>query len=414
MGPITIFDKSTLQSLNPDEAVWFNNFYRSNITPLFFVETLGNLEKEVGKGRTPEQVVGSLAYKSPVLGASANVHHHTLCIADLLGQHVEMRSVPVIADGRPISAGRRRGIYFDQPPEFDALSRWQAGDFLGIERRFARVWRQALSALDLRQSIKKLKIDTLNIRTLDEAHSAAVRLTRGDARRYATLIAALEILDIPQRYRNTITNRWKLEGRPSLLDFAPYAAHVFCIDVFFYTALAADLISPDRASNRVDVAYLYYIPFCMVFVSNDKLHAKIVPLFLAKNQVFVLGQELKSDLKKLDDYYSGLPAEVRERGVMAFAQEPPSDGNYLTSHLWDQFLPGWRKRANQADKVRNEAGDRAILDALKPMIEAAKRGGQLGPVSIDTADNIVISRKVPVRMGKWRLLPPGVEDVADK
>src|SRR3989304_136700 len=50
LGPITIYDKSTLESLSVDEAVWFSNFYRANITPLFFVETLADLEKEVAKG----------------------------------------------------------------------------------------------------------------------------------------------------------------------------------------------------------------------------------------------------------------------------------------------------------------------------------------------------------------------------
>jgi hypothetical protein len=63
MGPILIFDKSTLESLNPDEAMWLDVFFNSNITPLFFVETLADLEKAVHGGRTPEDVVGNLAYK---------------------------------------------------------------------------------------------------------------------------------------------------------------------------------------------------------------------------------------------------------------------------------------------------------------------------------------------------------------
>lgn len=53
LGPILIFDKSTLQSLNPDEAMWLDNFFLTNITPLFFIEMLADLEKEVRSGRTP-------------------------------------------------------------------------------------------------------------------------------------------------------------------------------------------------------------------------------------------------------------------------------------------------------------------------------------------------------------------------
>jgi hypothetical protein len=77
-GPILIFDKSTLQALNPDEAHWLDNFFLSNITPLFYIETLADLEKEVRQGKTPEQVVGEIAYKSPDMQAYPNVHHLTL------------------------------------------------------------------------------------------------------------------------------------------------------------------------------------------------------------------------------------------------------------------------------------------------------------------------------------------------
>ena len=45
LGPILIFDKSFLQSLNVDEAVWLDNFFLTVITPLFFVETLADLER---------------------------------------------------------------------------------------------------------------------------------------------------------------------------------------------------------------------------------------------------------------------------------------------------------------------------------------------------------------------------------
>ena len=65
MGPITIFDKSALQALSMDEAVWFDAFVLANIVPVFYVETLADLENEVGEGKTPEALVGMLAEKTP-------------------------------------------------------------------------------------------------------------------------------------------------------------------------------------------------------------------------------------------------------------------------------------------------------------------------------------------------------------
>src|SRR5262245_7752467 len=85
MGPILIFDKSALECLNPDEAMWLDTFFLTNFTPVFFIETLADLEKEVRKGRTPEQVVGGLASKSPENG-KANVHHRHLLEGELSGE----------------------------------------------------------------------------------------------------------------------------------------------------------------------------------------------------------------------------------------------------------------------------------------------------------------------------------------
>lgn len=40
MGPILIFDKSALQALRLREAVLLNTLFLTNLTPLFYVETL--------------------------------------------------------------------------------------------------------------------------------------------------------------------------------------------------------------------------------------------------------------------------------------------------------------------------------------------------------------------------------------
>jgi hypothetical protein len=90
VGPITVFDKSALEALNMDESVWFDAFFLANVVPPFYVETLADLEKEVATGRTPEDVVGRLAEKTPS-GAAPNVHHRPMILADLLGHEIPTR-----------------------------------------------------------------------------------------------------------------------------------------------------------------------------------------------------------------------------------------------------------------------------------------------------------------------------------
>lgn len=42
---------------------------------------------------------------------------------------------------------------------------------------------------------------------------------------------------------------------------------------------------------------------------------------------------------ELDQHYSLLPEEIRERGVFSFATYPPTDSSFLVTQLWDKYLP---------------------------------------------------------------------------
>src|SRR5258708_30886077 len=146
-GPILIFDKSSLESLNRDEAVLMDNFYMSNITPLFFVECLADLEKEIRSKSTPEQLVGSLADRTPDHHSNANAHHMADLSAELAGifdihQVLERVAIPV---GTPVELGNKQGIVFKQSKEQEAVNRWAKREFLDIERNIARAWRRSLT-----------------------------------------------------------------------------------------------------------------------------------------------------------------------------------------------------------------------------------------------------------------------------
>src|SRR5438876_8443234 len=113
-GPILIFDKSSLESLNLDEAVLLDNFYVSNITPLFFVECLADLEKQIKSRSTPEQLVGSLADRTPESQSYPNVHHMSILKSELRRQF-DMNTVHgrvLMAGGAPVQLGDKKGIIY--------------------------------------------------------------------------------------------------------------------------------------------------------------------------------------------------------------------------------------------------------------------------------------------------------------
>ena len=413
MGPITIFDKSALQALNPDEAVLFDNFFYTNITPLFFAETLADLEKEVATGKTPAQAVGSIAYRTPVLSSSPNSHHYDTCVSNLLGQDVPMDGRMLRAGARQVSLDGKAGVVYEQAPEMEALDRWCKGEFLDVEQNFARAWRDGLKEIDLERDSETFKHawkSNAVAKNLVNAKGLADRMVEGQGREYEVLRTALQCFDVPKELWTRIGERWNMSGKPPLTVFAPYAAYVLTVDFFFYLAVSAGLISSVRANNRIDVAYLYYLPFCMMFVSNDKLHRRTAPLFLRNDQEFVWGEDLKNDLSRLDDHYSAFPDEIRELGLMRFASRPPLEGDFLTTSLWDKFMsPRWRDGTDE-ENMEPPVQNKELVEMLSKWGDAPTVEGVDEQLTSDDVNSMVIKRSVPAQKGKWRILPPGVED----
>lgn len=419
IGPISIFDKSFLESLSLDESILFDNFFRTVITPLFFVETLADLEKPPKKGkqvRTSLQIVSEIAKKTLVLGSVPNVHYERLIVPNLLGEYVEMRSRPFIAGGvTKRSPESRVGVHFDEFPEEIALERWRKEEFLEVEKGLAKQWRQALSHLTFDVTIgtvKNIVPPGCKFKNLEEVKDFVDEFVAGKDIQILNL--AFELFGLNQKIRDVVTLRWKKENPKSFESFASYASYVFKVDLFFYLILGHGLESKERPSHKIDLAYLYYLPFCMVFISNDKLHRRIASLFMEKGQTFVDGKQLKADIKKLDEYYSKFAEEISKKGLFKFAMYPPTDINTLTAKIWDKYLPVWRKHSEQrkSGQTDREMPDEKLLAQMKGL-EKAVTEADLQSINSDDADYVVFKRSVPVQKGKWRIMPEGIEDMKE-
>jgi hypothetical protein len=415
MGPIALFDKSFIEMLNLDEATMFDSLYSSVICPIFYTEVLADLSKEPPGQRTAEKIVADVARKTPILHSAPNVSHSTLCMGELLGHPVEMRRVPAIAGGRPVrQSDGKVAVVYDQSPEAKAFDRWQRQRFYELEREFASHWREQLNAAKHAEMAKlakaALKISA-SPKSLEDALAIAKEVVEGKGQRFRTLKTSYALLGLEPRQWNAVLRRWKEMGGLPLPQYAPYTAHCLLVDVFFHVAADKRLISPDRPSNRTDIAYLYYLPFAMMFVSNDRLHKRTAPLFLGAEQQFVSGDELKADLQALDVHYSALPEDEKAQGLFRIASTPPNDDTFLTTRIWKRFGLNVERPAKPFDHNENkEANDRMVVEMNK-MVDAAKtqRGGMFSPDELANPDAISIQRFVPLQRGKWRIMPPGVE-----
>jgi len=416
MGPSVVFDKSALQALSMDESVWFDQFLMGNITPLFYVETLADLEKGVRKGKTPEQVVGGLAAKTP-LEAVPNVHHRRMYLQELAGDPQPMDGRPVLAGGTPKRAPDGKvALHFKEFPEAAALARWQNGEFIEIERMVAKDWRRELAEQDVDARIGVLKniLPTgLRISNLSGLKTFIDEFCSQSDKHVLNLM--MDVLDVPGPGRPKVIHKWELAGKPPLNRFAPYAIHVFKVDLLYYLGIYRGFISGERASNKADMAYLYYVPFCDVFLSGDNLHARTVPLFLSDEQSFVDTQDMKAALKELDEHFDKLPDEIKQRGVIQFTTYPPSTIHNAITDIWDKHVRSdWREIAAR-DEARlldpqNKPNHGSVADIIEDMDRSIPMVGEDAKVTTEDVDQMYITRKIPGHRGKWRMLSQDIMD----
>ncbi len=146
-------------------------------------------------------------------------------------------------------------------PEYEAFQRWQDGESLALERGTARLWRQALSNIDLEAIYQHFRPGPgRRLPDLAAVKAAADAIVRRDRARYELLKVALAAIRVPPAIKAEVLKRWKDLGGPPLREFAPYTAHVLTVDIFFNLAIGSGLIGRERASNKIDVAYLYDAP----------------------------------------------------------------------------------------------------------------------------------------------------------
>src|SRR6185295_19857457 len=332
----------------------------------------------------------------------------------------------VAMDGRTVISGGQTkqmpdgsiGVHVEEFLETAAPLRWRNHEFLEIEREIAKGWRAELAQHDpapVVSVLSEILADEAEISNLAQLKAAIDDLcSTGDPQ---LLALACEVLGVPEEFRKAGLTRWETAGRPGLYEFAPYLTHVFKVDLVYYLGVHRGFISGERASNKADMAYLYYLPFTMVFISGDNLHRRTVSLFLREDQSYLERDEFKAALGEMDEHYDQLPDEIKQLGVMRFASYPPSSiYNAITSE-WDRHMrPDWRETAKSQEANVDKPLDAEALKSGTEVKDALERAHPVPDQAAEQAggpDYMTISRYVPAQKGKWRIVPEEVDKGED-
>jgi hypothetical protein len=409
--PFLLFDKSSLESLSTDEAALLSHFFSCVITPVFFVECLADLAKTLTRRSrgTQESLVASLAKRTPDHEDYLSIHHMDLLEAEFANTPLpRLRGGPFPPQRKQVQLGDHTGMIFQATDEQEAMIRWMDFRFLEAERKYAKAWREQLAAINLSDRVERLKACIGNHwrrpHSLDDALAMTnVIIDYIDPVRL--LGYGLDLFGLDAR-KDSIISDWTKIKRPPIRERFRQLVHMMAVNICFSLLLPTRLLSNVKESHVVDLAYLYYLPYCSAFTSKDDFHVKIAPLFLAPDQTFVKGDDLKADLKKLDSRYTALDQSELDKGLEGFARFPPDD-DFLTTRLWDKHVPQWR---NAKPPIQlNEQ----LQGALKEMVDRlllSTDDTNPGVTSIKQLDFIKFEGTTRLQVGKYHRFSKELEE----
>jgi len=333
----------------------------------------------------PKEKVKELASKIMPMDSAINVYYLDILIASLLGADIQMKRFPVIFGGRPVmSDNGERGIIFKEPPEEKALMRWKDAEFNEAEEILADRWRNSTRSFDMeafKQNLKETTSTSFNVKDSNSLELAIDNILTNPNIQKSLLKFLISDFPIPIRAAQKIFYRWETENYTYLKEFAPYAYYCFRVNLIFQFSLMHNLIGT-KSTNRIDLEYFYYLPFCMVFCSNDNFHKKLCPLFIGKDQRFILLENLKDDLRNMVVYND-----------KCYYQK--TNQSSITAKLWKELMPGpLSERKNKGVKI-NKNKQKEIVDFLKKKIEKSKTiSGKESLFNTQEADFIVRERVI--------------------
>lgn len=327
-----ILDKSTFQLLSFSEIKRLSYYYRHNISPILIEELRGDLSKDFSTGKSSTDRVKDFANKLSYCNTIINRPYLQLVKEDLCGNRIQMDSRPVPFMERIILPNGQIGAKIIQTPYDKLIEEWKEGHFSEDDIIRSDEWRRTTTHPNYLKSIIE-QLPELKLRSLEDINERVTNLLLQANEQETILRILFDIYDhIRPPQQVEIFSRWAINGRPLIKDFAPYAFYCFKVFLLFRYCLMSKIIG-ERPTNYIDLQYLYYLPFCYIFSSNDNLHKKLVPFLLFPFQKFIVGEHLKNDIKNIVGHLNELDVNLRKE----FISTPPKIDSSLTYKYWHEY-----------------------------------------------------------------------------
>jgi hypothetical protein len=138
----------------------------------------------------------------------------------------------------------------------------------------------------------------------------------------------------------------------------------------------------------------------MVFLSSDRLHREVAPLFMRPDQSFVWGQDVKAALRQNNEAMLQLPDEVRQRGLISMGADPQPG---LILDIYHRYL---QRRAPSAHLDGTFPKAPEMLEKIRQAKTLSAEETDFAP---DDADTLTVERLIRRARGSWFQVPAGLK-----
>ena len=95
----------------------------------------------------------------------------------------------------------------------------------------------------------------------------------------------------------------------------------------------------------------------------------------------------------VDAHYSAFPDEIKAQGFYSYATLPPEDTSFLTTQLWDKYLPAWRHKDPSRPDLNDPAMQADIMEQIRKFDPDAPGVQPHDERDVDKLDFVTISRR---------------------
>ena len=364
MGPGILLDKSPFQKCPRVLLPELFRHYSLVVPPILLKEVLED------HAESPQRFF-ALAKRLDFMDLAINVGFQRMLRGDLMGCAVPMDGRPCV-EGATISTAEGLLRVLREAPEAEALHRWQNGEISGEECEAAVRWQKAADTFDMEAFKAHVRTTAEGLPKFRKNEGDTIADVAGFVDKLLAVsnqaqLRELSLVEFGEEFRARVRERWAREKPESLRAFAPYAHFCLRLRYVFAFGLANGYLSTHH-NSLLDLEYLYYLPFCHIFCSDDKkLHNVLQHVLLRADQTFLEYATLEKALKETWFFFGQLPDGGMKKWLETKGHYPPR-GSLVTREMYNRHwkVPGGGER-NLAKKLPKE-----LVDAVGRKVRAAR------------------------------------------